>query len=172
MYNKEKDIPTFKRRIRFLLTAARARELKNPTAGNTQLILSEAKDLQMAVLKRVEIDSRGDIEEEKRQLSTILCALAKVKSTKEPAVAANLYSEALIHCPRDPTTLLALAKLCAQVKTFYTVFTMYVHKWHLQSIASARFALVSTIAKVRSFHEDAPHHHYHYFVSFDVVGKE
>ncbi|XP_023941812.1 tetratricopeptide repeat protein 21B [Bicyclus anynana] len=115
LYNKEKDVPTFKRRIRFLLTQARTRDLKNPAAGNTNLILTEAKDLQMAVLKRVEIDSRGDLEEEKKQLSSILRSLAKVKSVKEPAVAANLYTEALIHCPRDPATLLALAKLYAQM---------------------------------------------------------
>lgn len=89
--------------------------MKNPTAGNTNLILAEARDLQMSVLKRVEIDSRADIEEEKKMLSSILCLLAKARSAKEPAVATNLYSEALIYSPRDPDTLLALAKLYAQV---------------------------------------------------------
>lgn len=107
-----------KRRIRLLLTQVKSREIKNPTAGNTNLILTEAKDLQTTVLKRIEIDSRRDLEEEKKQLSTILCLLAKVKSAKEPAVAASLYSEALINSPRDPNTLLALAKLYAQVKLF------------------------------------------------------
>ncbi|XP_046963364.1 tetratricopeptide repeat protein 21B-like [Vanessa cardui] len=115
MYSKEKDIPTLKRRIRLLLTQAKNRELKNPSAGNTSLILSEAKDLQISVLKRIEIDSRRDLEEEKKELSSILCLLAKVKSAREPAIAANLYSEALIHSPRDPNTLLALAKLYAQM---------------------------------------------------------
>ncbi|XP_072940009.1 tetratricopeptide repeat protein 21B-like [Epargyreus clarus] len=115
VYNKEKDIPTMKRRIRLLLTQAKARELKNPSAGNTHLILSEAKDLQTAIVKRVEIDSRRDLVEEKRQLSMILGLLAKAKSLKEPAAAANLYSEALIHSPRDPEILLALAKLFAQM---------------------------------------------------------
>ncbi|XP_049870383.1 tetratricopeptide repeat protein 21B-like [Pectinophora gossypiella] len=115
LYNKEKDINTFKRRVKLLLLQARSRELKNPTAGNTHLILTEAKDTQTAIVKRIEIDSRGDLQEEKHQLSVILCALAKVKSNKEPAVAANLYSEALIHSPRDPDTLLALAKLYAQI---------------------------------------------------------
>lgn len=115
LYNKGKDVNTLKRRVRFLLLQARSRELKNPTAGNTHLILTEARDIQTAVVKRIEIDSRGDLEEEKHQLSSVLCLLAKVKSMKEPAVAANLYSEALIHSPRDPNTLLALAKLYAQV---------------------------------------------------------
>ncbi|XP_045447028.1 tetratricopeptide repeat protein 21B-like [Melitaea cinxia] len=115
LYNKEKDISTLKRRIRLLLTQFKSRELKNPTAGNTNLILTEAKDLQTTILKRIEIDSRRDLEEEKKQLSTILCLLAKVKSAKEPAVAASLYSEALINLPRDPNTLLALAKLYAQM---------------------------------------------------------
>lgn len=115
MYNKEKDINTLKRRVRYLTIQANSRELKNPTAGNTHLILTEAKDLQTAVVKRIEIDSRGDLQEEKRQLSDILCSLARVKATREPAVAANLYSEALIHTPRDPNALLSLAKLYAQV---------------------------------------------------------
>lgn len=115
MFNKGKDIPTLKRRVNLLLLQAKSRELKNPTAGNTHLILTEARDLQTAILKRIEIDSRGDLQEERRQLSHILCCLAKVKSTKEPAVAANLYSEALIQAPRDPDTLLALAKLFAHM---------------------------------------------------------
>ncbi|CAH0729262.1 unnamed protein product, partial [Brenthis ino] len=114
VYNKEKDINTLKRRIRLLLTQAKCRDMKAPQT-NTNLILAEAKDLQMAVLKRTEIESRGDLEEEKKRLSTILCSLAKIKSIKEPAVAANLYSEALIHVPRDPNTLLDLAKLYAQM---------------------------------------------------------
>ncbi|KPJ18977.1 Tetratricopeptide repeat protein 21B [Papilio machaon] len=115
LYNKDKDMATLKRRIRLLLIQAKCRELKNPTGGNTNLILTEAKDLQMAIVKRVEIDSRGDIQEERQQLTDILCMLAKVKSLKEPGVAANLYSEALIHSPRDPNTLLALAKLYAHM---------------------------------------------------------
>ncbi|XP_032512890.2 tetratricopeptide repeat protein 21B-like [Danaus plexippus] len=114
-YNKEKDINTLRRRVRLLLIQARSREMKNPTAGNTNLILAEARDLQISVLKRVEIDSRADIEEEKKMLSSILCLLAKARSAKEPAVATNLYSEALIYSPRDPDTLLALAKLYAQM---------------------------------------------------------
>lgn len=115
LYNKEKDIDTLKRRVRYLLTQAKSRELKNPTAGNISLILVEARDLQTAIVKRIEIDSRGDHKEEKQRLSMVLSSLAKVKSLKEPAVAANLYSEALIHSPRDPGTLLALAKLYAHV---------------------------------------------------------
>nr|XP_049694551.1 tetratricopeptide repeat protein 21B [Helicoverpa armigera]XP_049694552.1 tetratricopeptide repeat protein 21B [Helicoverpa armigera] len=115
MYNRDKDINLLKRRVRFLLMQAKGRELKNPTSANVNLILAEAKDLQNTVVKRLEIESRGDIQEEKQQLSNILCALAKAKSLKEPAVAANLYSEALVHSPRDPSTLLALAKLYAQI---------------------------------------------------------
>lgn len=115
MFNRDKDIGTLKRRVRFLLMQAKSRELKNPTSANVHLILAEAKDLQTAVVKRIEIDMRGDIHEEKQQLSNILCALAKAKSLKEPAVAANLYSEALVHSPRDPNTLLLLAKLYAHV---------------------------------------------------------
>ncbi|CAH0763751.1 unnamed protein product [Diatraea saccharalis] len=115
LYNKEKDINSLKRRVRYLLIQAKCREMKNPTAGNTHLILAEARDIQTAIVKRIEIDSRGDFQEEKNKLSTVLCALAKVKSVKEPAVAANLYSEALIHSPRDPDTLLALAKLYAHI---------------------------------------------------------
>ncbi|XP_030029552.2 LOW QUALITY PROTEIN: tetratricopeptide repeat protein 21B [Manduca sexta] len=115
MYNKEKDITTLKRRVRLLLLQTKSRELKNPTGGNVNLILAEAKELQNAIVKRVEIDSRGDVQEEKRQLSNILCALARFKSTREPAVAVSLYSEALIHTPREPSTLLALAKLYAQM---------------------------------------------------------
>ncbi|XP_063824062.1 tetratricopeptide repeat protein 21B-like [Ostrinia nubilalis] len=114
-YSKDKDINTLKRRVRYLVTQAKSRELKNPTAGNTTLILAEAREIQTAIVKRIEIDSRGDLQEEKQMLSTVLCALAKVKSVKEPAVAANLYSEALIHSPRDPSTLLALAKLFAHI---------------------------------------------------------
>ncbi|CAK1598611.1 unnamed protein product [Parnassius mnemosyne] len=113
LFNKGKDIATLKRRIRLLLLQSKTRELKNPTAGNTHLILTEAKDLQIAIVKRVEIDSRGDIQEEKQHLAYILCLLAKAKSLKEPGVAASLYSEALIHSPRDANTLLALAKLYA-----------------------------------------------------------
>ena len=120
LYNKEKDISTLKRRVRLLLTQAKSRDLKNAQT-NTNSILQEAKDLQMAVLKRMEIDSRGDLEEEKKRLSMILCSLAKIKSLKEPAVAANLYSEALIHVPRDANTLLDLAKLYAQVSAFHAV---------------------------------------------------
>lgn len=115
VYNKDKDLTTLKRRVRFLCLQAKSRELKKPNAGNTQLIITEAKDIQVAIVKRIEIDSRGDLQEEKHELSSILCELAKVKCSKEPAVAANLYSEALIHSPRDPDTLLALAKLYAQV---------------------------------------------------------
>ncbi|XP_041971107.1 tetratricopeptide repeat protein 21B-like [Aricia agestis] len=114
-YNKEKDKKTLKRRIQLLLLQAKSREIKNPAASNTNLILTEAKELQSAVLKRVEVDARGDVNEEKKKLSEILCALAKVKSVKEPAIAIHLYSEALIHCPREPNTLLALAKLFAQM---------------------------------------------------------
>lgn len=119
MYNKDKDINTMKRRVRLLLIQAKSRELRNPTSPNVNLILAEARDLQNAVVKRIEIDSRGDIQEEKQQLSNILCALAKAKSLKEPAVAANLYSEALVHAPRDPKTLLALAKLYAHVSDHF-----------------------------------------------------
>ncbi|XP_026737258.1 tetratricopeptide repeat protein 21B-like [Trichoplusia ni] len=115
MFNRDKDISTLKRRVRFLLMQAKSRELKNPTSANVHLILAEAKDLQTAVVKRIEIDMRGDLQEEKQQLSNILCALAKAKSLKEPAVAANLYSEALVHSPRDPNTLLLLAKLYAHM---------------------------------------------------------
>ncbi|XP_068631155.1 tetratricopeptide repeat protein 21B-like [Battus philenor] len=115
LYNKEKDIASLKRRIRLLLIQAKSRELKNPTAGNTNLILNEAKDLQTTVLKRVEIDSRGDVDEERQQLANILCLLAKAKSAKEPGVAANLYSEALLHSPRDINILLLLAKLYAHM---------------------------------------------------------
>ncbi|KAI5637396.1 tetratricopeptide repeat domain-containing protein [Phthorimaea operculella] len=115
VHSKEKSIDALKRRVRMLLLQARSRELKNPTAGNTHLILTEAKEIQTAVVKRIEIDSRGDLAEEKQRLSQVLSMLAKVKSLKEPAVAANLYSEALIHTPRDPDTLLALAKLYAQM---------------------------------------------------------
>ncbi|XP_048479226.1 tetratricopeptide repeat protein 21B [Plutella xylostella] len=113
--NKEKDMNTLKRRVKFLDIQAKVRELKNPTAGNTTLILTEAKDIQTAIVKRIEIDARGDLQEEKRLLASLLCSLAKAKSAKEPAVAANLYSEALVQCPRDPDTLLALAKLYAQM---------------------------------------------------------
>jgi hypothetical protein len=115
LYNKEKNINALKRRVRLLLIQAKSRELKNPTAGNTTLILVEARDLQSTVVKRTEIDTRGDLQEEKKNLANVLCSLAKVKSHKEPAVAANLYSEALIHTPRDPEKLLALAKLFANV---------------------------------------------------------
>lgn len=115
VHNKEKDITSLKRRVRLLLLQANSRELKNPTAGNTHLILTEARDLQASIVKRIEIDSRGDLQEEKRDLSNILCCLAKVKSVREPAIASNLYSEALIHLPRNPDTLLALAKLYAHV---------------------------------------------------------
>uniref|UniRef100_A0A2H1VZJ3 SFRICE_009072 n=1 Tax=Spodoptera frugiperda TaxID=7108 RepID=A0A2H1VZJ3_SPOFR len=115
MYNRDKDINQLKRRVRLLLMQAKGRELKNPTSANVNLLLAEAKDLQTTLVKRIEIDSRGDIQEEKQQLSNILCALAKAKSLKEPAVAANLYSEALVHAPRDPDTLLALAKLYANI---------------------------------------------------------
>lgn len=115
MYNKDKDIYTLKRRVRFLLTQAKSRELKNPTHANVNLILSEAKELQTSVVKRTEIDSRGDIQEEKQQLSNILCFLAKSKTLREPTVAINLYSDALVHSPRDPNTLLALAKLYAHM---------------------------------------------------------
>lgn len=115
LYNKGKDLNTLKRRVRLLLTQARSRELKNPTAGNVNLILAEARDLQATVVKRVDIESRGDLQEEKRNLANILCSLARVKSSREPAVAAHLYSEALVHVPRDPSTLLALAKLYAQM---------------------------------------------------------
>lgn len=113
--NKEKDITTLKRRVKLLLMQSTCREIKNPTASNTILILTEARDLQTAVVKRIEIDSRGDLQEEKQHLMLILCSLAKAKSPKEPAIAANLYAEALIQVPRDPNTLLALAKLYAQV---------------------------------------------------------
>lgn len=106
---------TLKRRVRLLLIQAKSRELKNPTAGNIHLILAEARDLQTALVKRVDLDSKGDIQEERKQLANILCSLAKVKINKEPAVAANLYSEALVYTPRDPSTLLALAKLYAHV---------------------------------------------------------
>ncbi|CAH2991716.1 unnamed protein product [Chilo suppressalis] len=115
LYNKEKDINSLKRRVRYLLIQAKCREMKNPTAGNTNLILAEARDIQTAIVKRIEIDARGDLQEEKQKLSTVLCALAKVKSFREPAVATNLYSEALIHLPKDPSTLLALAKLYAHI---------------------------------------------------------
>ncbi|KAJ0178912.1 hypothetical protein K1T71_005687 [Dendrolimus kikuchii] len=115
LYNKGKDITALKRRVRLLLIQAKSRELKSPTAGNVHLILAEARDLQTAVVKRIDIESKGDFQEEKKQLSSILCSLARVKSNKEPAVAANLYSEALVHSPRDPSTLLALAKLYAQM---------------------------------------------------------
>ncbi|KAF9409756.1 hypothetical protein HW555_010955 [Spodoptera exigua] len=111
MYNRDKDINQLKRRV----LQAKGRELKNPTSANVNLLLAEAKDIQSNLVKRIEIDSRGDVQEEKQQLSSILCALAKVKSLKEPAVAANLYSEALVHVPRDPNTLLALAKLYANI---------------------------------------------------------
>ncbi|XP_038223244.1 tetratricopeptide repeat protein 21B-like [Zerene cesonia] len=113
--NKEKDTATLKKRINLLLVQARSRELKNPVTTNTNLILAEAKDLQNAVLKRVEIDSKGDIQEEKEKMSSILCLLAKVKAHKEPGVATNLLSEALIYSPRNSETLLALAKLYAQM---------------------------------------------------------
>ncbi|XP_037868636.1 tetratricopeptide repeat protein 21B [Bombyx mori] len=115
VYNKEKDIGTLRRRVRLLLKQAKCRELKTPTPGNVNLILAEAKELQLSIVKRLEIDSKTDLQEERRQLSNILCALAKFKSMREPAVAANLYSEALIHTPREPSTLLALAKLYAQM---------------------------------------------------------
>ncbi|XP_013200236.2 tetratricopeptide repeat protein 21B-like [Amyelois transitella] len=115
LYNRDKDVATLKRRVRYLTTQAKCRQLANPNAGNTHLILAEAKELQNHVVKRIEIDSRGDLQEERRILSEILCSLAKVKSTKEPAVAANLYSEALINLPREPNTLLALAKLFADM---------------------------------------------------------
>lgn len=95
---------------------ARSRELRDAAMSNVTLILTEAKDLQSTVVKRIEIDSKGDLQEEKQRLSTILCALAKAKTTKEPAIAANLYSEALVYVPRDSNTLLSLAKLYAQVK--------------------------------------------------------
>lgn len=113
--NKEKDLNTVRRRVKFLLMQAKCRELKTPIQPNTGLILNEARDLQSAVVKRIEIDSRGDLQDEKKQLSLILCALAKVKSVKEPAIAAHLYSEALISVPRDPNILLLLAKLYAQM---------------------------------------------------------
>ncbi|XP_047526075.1 tetratricopeptide repeat protein 21B-like [Pieris napi] len=112
-HNKERDTPTLKRRIKLLLTQAKSRDLKN--SANTNLILSEAKDLQNAVLKRVEIDSKGDLQEEKEMLSKIIYLLAKVKAVKEPGVAASLLSEALMYSPRNPETLFALAKLYAQM---------------------------------------------------------
>lgn len=115
LYNKDKDIASLKRRIRLLLTQAKGRELKNPNAGNTNLILAEARDIQMSVVKRAEIDSRGGLNDERQRLASILCSLAKAKSAKEPGVAANLYAEALIHSPRDAGILLSLAKLYAQV---------------------------------------------------------
>ncbi|CAH2071598.1 unnamed protein product, partial [Iphiclides podalirius] len=113
--NKEKDVASLRRRIRLLLTQAKGRELKDPNAGNTALILAEAKDLQMSIVKRTEIDSRGDLQEERQRLASILCSLAKAKSSKEPGVAASLYSEALIHSPRDADILLSLAKLYAHM---------------------------------------------------------
>ncbi|KAL4708301.1 hypothetical protein ACJJTC_007707 [Scirpophaga incertulas] len=115
VYNKEKDIVSLKRRVRYLLLQTKSRELKNPTAGNMALILAEARDIQTSIVKRIEIDSKGDLQEEKLLLAKVLCMMAKVKSLKEPAVAANLYAEALIHAPRDPETLLALAKLYANM---------------------------------------------------------
>ncbi|XP_052749213.1 tetratricopeptide repeat protein 21B-like [Galleria mellonella] len=115
LYNKEKDINTLKRRVRYLTLQARSRELKNPTANNTSLVLAEARDLQSAVVKRAEIEARVDLQEEKQLLSRILGSLAKVKSTKEPGTAASLYTEALIYTPSDPDTLLSLAKLYAQM---------------------------------------------------------
>lgn len=126
-YNKDKDINTLKRRVKYLQTQAQVRELKNPSAANTALILTEARELQTAIVKRIEIDSRGDLQEEKKQLSVILCALAKVKAMREPAVATNLYSEALIHTPRDPNNLLALAKLYAQVTSATLIHRFFVH---------------------------------------------
>ncbi|KOB69873.1 Tetratricopeptide repeat domain 21B [Operophtera brumata] len=60
LHNKDKDIGTLKRRVRFLLIQTRSRELKNPTAGNTHLILAEARDLQSAVVKRIEIGTNPD----------------------------------------------------------------------------------------------------------------
>lgn len=119
MYNKDKGINAVKRRVRYLLIQAKNRELKNPSLANVHLILAEAKDLQTSLVKRLEFDSRGDIQEEKQQLSNILCLLAKAKSLKEPAVAAHLYSDALVHSPRDPNTLLALAKLYAHVSMVF-----------------------------------------------------
>ncbi|KAM3967248.1 tetratricopeptide repeat protein 21B [Aphomia sociella] len=115
LYNKDKDINTLKRRVRYLIIQAKSRELKNPTANNTSLILAEARELQMTVVKRVEIEARADLQEEKQLLSSILCSLARIKSVKEPGTSANLYAEALIYTPRDPDTLLALAKLYAQM---------------------------------------------------------
>ncbi|VVC96316.1 unnamed protein product [Leptidea sinapis] len=110
-HNKEKDTPTLKRRIRLLLTQARCRELKN---SSNLLILTEARDLQSSVLKRAEIDSKN-LQTEREQMSNVLCLLANAKAGKEPMVAANLLSEALMYSPRNPKTLLALSKLYAQM---------------------------------------------------------
>lgn len=55
LYNKDKDITTLKRRVRMLLIQTKSRELKNPIAGNIHLILAEARDLQSAIVKRIEI---------------------------------------------------------------------------------------------------------------------
>ncbi|XP_059056730.1 tetratricopeptide repeat protein 21B-like [Achroia grisella] len=114
-YNKEKDVNTLKRRVRYLTIQAKSRELKNPIANNTSLILAEARDLQTAVVKRAEIEARADLQEEKQILSRVLSSLAKVKSVKEPGTAVSLYVEALIYTPSDPDTLLSLAKLYAQM---------------------------------------------------------
>lgn len=106
----------------------------NSTSGNTTLILTEAKELQTAIVKRIEIESRGDLQEEKQLLSVILCSLAKVKTLKEPAIAANLYSEALIHVPRNPDTLLSLAKLYAQVRRFIRFINVNVFYYRLRCV--------------------------------------
>lgn len=114
--NKAKDNTSIKCRVQLLLLKSKIQKLSSTVATVAVVTLNEAKELQTRIVKRTEMDPRAsDLDEEKHLLSSILRSLAAARSAREPSAATNLYAEALLYTPRDADTLLALAKLYAQM---------------------------------------------------------
>ncbi|XP_059488844.1 tetratricopeptide repeat protein 21B-like isoform X2 [Neocloeon triangulifer] len=98
-------------RCQLLLLLARVQEQTGhaPSALST---LTEAKDMQNKVLKRLQIEGTGKLAAQKVVAANICRLMAKQGSNQE---AIKYYKEALVHQPGDPETLIALAKLYLQV---------------------------------------------------------
>ncbi|CAB3383131.1 Hypothetical predicted protein [Cloeon dipterum] len=101
-------------RCQLLLLLAKVQE-QTGHVTSAQSTLTEAKDIQGKVLKRLNIDGTGKLAAQKIVAASICRLMAQHSASQNSnQEAIKLYKEALVHQPSDPDTLIALAKLYLQ----------------------------------------------------------